>query len=195
MEQIDIFQERYLKHQERKSKLLSDSSFGIDKFKKYSIKEQETFFEILKNRCSQRAFNNQEVDIEPILKAISLSPSSCGRKGVLIKEVKENKDLLSELLVGGKGWINKSKVILLLVADMNCYKSPAERDFMPYLDAGILAQTTYLTCEAMNLGCCFVNPNIRPENQEFFKQRFDIKNSQLFCGALAIGQYDLKHTH
>jgi hypothetical protein len=47
----------------------------------------------------------------------------------------------------------------------------------------------------MNLGCCFVNPNIRPENQEFFKQRFDIKNSQLFCGALAIGQYDLKHTH
>ena len=78
---------------------------------------------------------------------------------------------------------------------MDCYKNPAERDFMPYLDAGVIIQTAYLTCEALNYGVCFVNPNIRPENQEFFKQRFGIKENQLFCGALALGKYDKKHTH
>jgi nitroreductase len=101
--------------------------------------------------------------------------------GVQIRQVtkQEEKDLLSGLLVGGAGWINRAKVILLLVADMVCYKNPVEKDYMPFLDAGVLAQTAYLSCEALNLGCCFVNPNVRLENKAFFKERFKIRNEKI----------------
>lgn len=193
----DVFQDRYEKHQERKKKFLVNESFGSTDFKIYNEAEQKTFFEILKNRCSQRNFTDEEIDIQPILEAIDLSPSSCGRKGVSVRVITERdkKDLLSGLLVGGTGWINRAKIVLLLIADMNCYKNSAEKDFMPYLDAGVLIQTAYLTGEAMNLGVCYCNPNIRTENQEFFKQRFEIGENQLFCGCLALGKFLLKHTH
>jgi len=190
----DIYQKRYLKHQERKRKILS-SKYGSDKFRVYTPKEQKLFFEILKNRRSQRSFNDKEIDLSLLLDAIETSPSSCNRKGVSVFPItkRDDKDLLSGILVGGVGWIHRAHTILLLKADMTCYKSPAEKEFMPYLDAGVIVQTCYLACEAMNMGCCFVNPNIRPENRNIFYDRFDIDKEDVFCGALAVGNYDLKH--
>lgn len=193
----DVYQDRYVAHQERKAKLLYASQYGDYEYRKYSDKEKELFFEILNNRVSQRTFNKEPIDLEPILKAIETSPSSCGRKGVSVKviEDRDSKDLLSGLLVGGVGWIHRADKILLLVADMDCYKNPAERANMPYLDAGVIIQTAYLACEAMNYGCCFCNPNIREQNIPFFKERYGITDNLVFCGAIAIGKYDLKHTH
>ena len=194
MEKEDIFQTRYLAHQERKKEILTNN-FGNKKWKIYTKEEQEAFLEVLEGRCSQRAFNREEIDLSPILNALELAPSSCNRHGILTATVTERdeKDLLSGLLVGGIGWINRAKAILLLKADMDCYKSPAERDNMPYLDAGVVIQTVYLTAEVMNIGCCYVNPNIRDENKEFFYERFGIEENEVFCGALALGSFDLKH--
>ena len=187
---MDEYQIRYENHQQRKKEILSNN-YGDDKFKVYTEKEQETFLEVLEGRSSQRAFNKEEIDIKPILEAMRTAPSSCDRRGVLHTVVtkRDEKDLLSGLLVGGVGWINRANTIILLKADMDCYKSPAEKDNMPYLDAGVIIQTVYLTCEVMNLGCCYVNPNVREHNQTFFKQRF---GSDLFCRALAFGKYDHK---
>jgi len=190
----DIYQERYLAHQERKRDILTNN-YGKRCFRKYTRVEREIFFEMLRTRCSQRAFNKEGIDLDTLLWAIDQSPSSCDRKGVGVRVISErdDKDLLSGLLVGGVGWVNRADKVLLLVADMDAYKSPAERDFMLYLDAGVMIQTCYLACEAMNYGCCFVNPNIREENQEFFKERFGIMDNEVFCGALAVGNYDKKH--
>jgi len=190
----DIYQQRYLEHQKRKTLSLS-SDFGISKFRKYNKKEQKLFFEILKNRNSQRVFNDKLIDISPILEAIKTAPSSCNRRAIIYSIItdKDSKELLSKLLVGGVRWIHKANTIILLAADMIAYKSPNEKDFMPYLDAGVIIQTIYLTCEAMNYGCCYVNPNIRKENKKFFKKMFSVKDNWLFCGAIAIGKYDKKH--
>jgi len=192
--QQDGYQKRYLSHQKRKINSLL-SNYGTTEFRRYNKNEQNVFFEILKTRSSQRCFNDEEVGMEPILKAIELSPSSCDRKGVLIKvlESREQKEILSGLLVGGVGWIYRANKILLLLANMNCYKNPIEQYNMPYLDAGVIIQTVYLTCESLNYGCCYVNPNIRQENIEFFKNSFSLSDNILFCGALAIGKYDKKH--
>jgi len=190
----DVYQERYLNHQQRKANILMNS-YGTKNFRKYTNVEREIFFEMLNTRCSQRGFNKEDIDLKTLLWAIDKSPSSCDRKGVGIRVIgeRDDKDLLSGLLVGGVGWVNRAHTILLLVADMEAYKSPAERDFMPYLDAGVMVQTGYLACEAMNIGCCFVNPNVREENQELFRERFGFGDSEVFCGALAIGAYDKKH--
>lgn len=197
-EKKDIYQIGYLKHQERKKKSLT-CTFGKSDFKKYSVKEQEIFFDILKSRCSQRAFNNEEItkkELDILDGAIRMSPSSCNRKAIKCKIIRDRKDkeILSGLLVGGTGWIYRGQIILLLLAQMEAYKNPVERDNMPYLDAGVVIQTAFLTGEALNLGVAYVNPHIREENRAFFKERFDIKDNELFCGAIILGKYDLKHS-
>lgn len=188
---FDEFQQRYLDHQKRKAKSLMGDR-GVLR-KPYTKKETETFFKILENRRSQRVFNDEELskhELDEIEKAIRTAPSSCNRKGVFTRTItrREDKEVLSGLLVGGVGWAYRGKAILLLFANMNAYKNPVEQSYMPYLDAGVIIQTVYLTTEALNLGCCFVNPNIRDENERFFNNRFSVNDDLLFCGALVIGK-------
>ncbi len=45
----------------------------------------------------------------------------------------------------------------------------------------------------MNIGACYINPNIRAENKDFFYNRF-IEDGYQYVGAVAVGHYDLKHT-
>jgi hypothetical protein len=85
-----------------------------------------------------------------------------------------------ETLVGGKDWIEKADKVILFYADMLAYKSPAEKDFMPYLDTGFVAQNIYLICEVLNIACCFVNPNRTGEDLD--------RNGMRFCGAMALGK-------
>ncbi len=189
------YQERYLKHQERKRDILK-GNYGTSEFKVYSQEERDVFFEILKNRGSQRTFNEKEImveDFSKIITAIDTAPSSCNRKGISVAIVtsREDKEVLSGLLVGGVGWMQRASVVLLLEGDNECYKSPAEKDNMPYLDAGVIIQTVYLACEALNIGCCYVNPNVREKNKEFFRKRFGIEGT--FCGAIVLGYYDKKN--
>jgi nitroreductase len=190
----DKYQERYLAHQKRKAEILR-SHYGTKDFKKYNEQEQKIFIEILKSRRSQRAFNREPVELESILQLVDHRPSSCDRRSVQIKvvESRDDKDLLGGLLVGGTGWVHRADKVLLFLAWKDAYKSPAEKEFMSYIDAGVLAQTLYLVCEAMNVGCAYINPNIREENKEFFYKRFIDEGFQ-YVGAMAVGHYDLKHT-
>lgn len=189
---MDVHQDRYLKHQARKAEILG-SKYGV-KPKKHSDKDKKSFEKILKGRCSQRAFNREPVDIGKILELADYRPSSCNRRSVEIKVIEErdDKDLLSGLLVGGTGWVHRADKILLLMAWEDAYKSPAEKEFMCYIDAGVLVQTLYLIAESQNIGSCYVNPNIREKNKDFFYDRF-IPKGYKYCGAMAIGNYDLKH--
>lgn len=185
---MDEFQKRYLDHQERKTKSL-ESFDGINKIE-YSEEEKNVLFKILSNRRSQRIFNDELVmpeDVNLIKKAIRLSPSSCNRQAIYVSIVDSH--LAERFLVGGSRWINKANRVLFLFADKNAYKSPNEKGFMPFLDAGFVGENIYLMCEALGLGCCFVNPNIREENKEKFTQLF---GDDYFCGAFAIGHYDKK---
>jgi nitroreductase len=190
---MDKFQERYLAHQKRKALSLT-SNYGI-KVKKHKL--WKPFYQVAQNRRSQRVFNNEPItdfEYESIMSVIERSPSSCGRKGIEIIPItdRNSKDLLSGLLVGGTGWCHRGQIILLLVAKDLCYKNPAEKANMPFLDAGVIIQSTYLACEALNLGSCYINPNVREENQDFFNERF-LQDGETFCGAISIGHYDLKH--
>lgn len=141
-------------------------------------------------------FNREEItetELNKILELAEYRPSSCDRRGIELKVVanRDEKDLLSGLLVGGVGWVHRADKILVFKAWQDAYKSPAEKEFMAYIDAGVLAQTLYLIAEAMNIGACYINPNIREENKQFFNERF-IGQGYQFCGAIALGKYDKK---
>lgn len=185
---MDVYQERYLKHQ--KTKLDNMNKFVGEEKREYTNKEEEILMTFLKNRRSQRAFNKYNIKLEDIItieNAIKLSPSSCNRQAIY--GVWATPDGIDQYLVGAKKWANKANSILLLFAAKEAYKSPNEIDFMPYLDGGFVGQTIYLICESLNIGACYVNPNLVKENKEEFNLLY---GDDYFVGAFAIGNYNIK---
>lgn len=173
--QKDIYQERYIKHQSKKKKQL---------------------IEILENRVSQRIFNNESITEQEILKILHYMaevPNSCNRQAIYSSVISDRtkKELLGGILVGGVGWIHRADKIILLFANDATYKAGNEITFMPYLDAGAILMACYLICEEMDIGACFVNPNIREEFKKYFIENYN-KGNLIFCGALAIGKYNKK---
>ena len=178
----DPYQERYLEHQARKRRELAG--------------EPSPVLAALRARRSQRVFDGRplkEEELREVYEAIRLAPSSCNRQAILVKPVgdAEGKATLERLLVGGRGWLDGAAVVLLLFADMLAYKSPGEEVFMPWLDAGFAGENAYLAAGALGLGACYVNPNVRTENQAEFVGLFNPRG-HLFCGAVALGRCDAR---
>lgn len=172
---MDKFQIRYLAHQERKKKLISGEAKDME-FWAYSVHDVDTLYRIMMKRRSRRLFTGKvsQEKYAMIDDAIKFAPSSCNRKAIEVIEAKK-----TDTLVGGKGWIDKAEKVYLFYANMLAYKSPNEVDFMPYLDTGFIAQNIYLMCEALNIKCCFVNPNNTGGME---------RDGYRFCGAMAIGK-------
>ena len=176
---MDVYQDRYLAHQKRKKEMLTPA------YKERHIKQKKNpkFNDVLNGRQSTRVFGEGNIPLLGILSSAELAPSSCDRHGVSYRVIdgRREKALLGGKLVGGVGWIHRADCIILLIADMTAYKSPNERDFMPYLDAGVLAQTIMLQAESENIASCFVNPNLN--------ESLNLEDHELFCGAIALGNY------
>lgn len=186
MEEKDIFQKRYEEHQERKKEIIAKNR----ELSEEDAVESKSFISVIKNRRSQRIFNEEKISdivIESILEVAAEAPTSCNRQAIYFVEV--SPDYIEQFLVGGKNWANKANRAMLVFADKLAYKSPNEKGFMPYLDAGFVSQNIYLGCEHFGIGCCFINPNIRLENKEAFEKEF---GDNYFCGAFVLGHYDVK---
>ena len=168
----DVYQNRYLAHQERKQKQI--------KTRPETGTTNLTFEEVIETRRSRRRFKKNNADlIKRVLRLAENRPSSCNRKGVYIKMVTAKE--VGDLLVGGVGWIPKANKVLLFFADMKAYKSPNEVIFMPYLDAGVYAMYVSLIAEYNGVANCIVNPNIRAEDQFKFNKKFNKKGHKLCC--------------
>ena len=168
MSEEDVYQERYLKHQqEKKAELI----------------------QIMKDRHSNRRFSDEPIPqdvIDELIKVVDLAPSSCDRKAIKVKVItdKDQKALLGGLLVGGVGWIHRAPAILLITADPKAYKAGKEIDFMPYLDGGVVSQQLALMATTLGIHGCFANPNIRDFNQDHYHKIF---GPEILTMAFAIG--------
>jgi len=186
---MDAHQQRYLAHQHRKRDEL-DGMISVP-LKQYSIDKKDTLLEIIANRKSRRVFNGpvSSVDLLTLISSGNYAPSSCNRKAVttVLVDDEDKIKLLSDLLVGGVGWVENADAVLLFVADMSAYKAPGESLYMPYLDSGFMAQNIYLAAEALGVSSCFVNPNVREQNHQTFNDLF-IPEGHMFCGAMAVGK-------
>lgn len=181
------YQDRYIKHQEKKKRQLMYSE-GV---RSTPIKANASLEAVLNARRSQRVFNGEKLtdkELNKILAAATTAPNSCNRHGLKMKVIKERdqKELLGGLLVGGVGWIHRADTIVLFLADMTAYASPNEKKFMHYCDVGFTATQMWLTAESLNIGASYINPNVK--HQEVFNLIFG--KGLVFCGALVLGKYD-----
>lgn len=188
----DTYQERYLAHQAKKKEQLTKSS-GVPPIE---LPQEYAFMTetLLKHRRSQRIFDSKpisEQELTKVLEAATYAPNSCNRHGIQLKVVTDRteKSLLGGLLVGGVGWVHRAEAVILFIADPEAYKSPNEKDFMHYCDVGFMAMNMWLLAESMNIGACYINPNIMPTNKPIFTERF---GEGIFCGALALGHYEVR---
>lgn len=187
MEDNDVYQQRYLDHIARKRNSLEP---GLRELR------EPSFWDVLRSRRSQRTFLRLPIErdaLERIYQAVRLAPSSCNRQAILVKEVTAYPDLveIENLLVGGEGWLSGAPVVLLLFADNRAYKSPVETHYMPWLDAGFVAESVYLAAEALGIGCCYVNPHIKGKDVALVDERYNPRRLR-FCGAIALGYYDVR---
>ena len=161
------YQDRYLAHQERK---------------------RETLRKISELHYSDRLFSGEPVEeekIQEMIEAIQWLPSSCDRHGVYAKVIsdRDNKNLLGGLLVGGVGWVNRASHIILLFADPKAYVE--NLIYMPYLDAGVIIHKFYTMLPDLEIRGCYVNPQVRGNDQIYFRDRF---GHDIFCGAFGVGK-------
>lgn len=181
----DIYQKKYLEHQKNKKSQLEKKPEDTEFFCDYD------FEGIVDKRRSIRIFQEKKIRtdlIDVIIDYLIECPSSCNRGAIklMIVNKKRAKEILSGILVGGRGWIQNADTIFLFFADMRAYKSPNEVSFMPYLDAGVKMITACYGATMYEIGSCIVNPNIRPINKNRFNKLFN-KKGYKFCGAVALG--------
>lgn len=153
----------------------------------HQLKKKETLMKIMKQRHSTRIFSDRTVDekeIKELIESTTMCPSSCDRKGIYEKIVttRDDKNFLNGVLVGGVGWIHRAPAIILLFGDPLAYKEKLV--YMPFLDAGVVIYHLYLMAEMKGMKACYVNPNVRGDNELFFRNRFGY---DIFCGAIALG--------
>jgi len=186
---MDTYQERYLDHQAKKKRQLTESEG--EKGKPYTNTERKVLTSLLSRRRSQRVFTSEPIDNgvrQRILDSATTAPNSCNRHGLGLRVVtdRREKELLSGLLIGGIGWIHRADTIVLFLADPEAYKSPNEKDFMHYCDVGFTAMAMWLTAETYNVGAAYINPNIH--YRDVFEAKF--AQGRIFCGALVLGRYE-----
>jgi nitroreductase len=169
---VDKFQKNYLRHQEYK-KLTLTGKIKEPKLIGYTREEKKAVIKVIKKRRSRRIYN-RGVNISSILKIAGYAPSSCARRGV---EAKKLPIYMMNALIGAREWHKKGSVIGLY-ANPVAYKSEWEKEYMPYLDAGVMAQTILIYCEVKGYKACFINPNTHGK----------YKGKKIFCGAIAIGK-------
>lgn len=176
---LDDFQSRYLAHQTHPGG------------------KRDELIALIKERHSNRRFGDKQVApelLDKVLDTLRHCPSSCDRFGTRVKVVqnRDDKALLNGLLVGGVGFAYRVPTMLLLFANPEAYKGGDNGDevnYNSYMDAGIMAQTAMLTATSLGLHTCIINPQIRPQDRDYFYDRFKPKDweSAIFCGAVCLG--------
>ena len=183
----DAYQKRYLAHRERKAEMIAANPESLPKLPAASAEGLLDVLVLAFDRRSVRRFYDLPLPkhlIEAICKVVRQAPQSCNRQALKLKIVPGNS--VNDLLAGGEGWLGHAPTVILIFADMAAYKSPIERDFMPWLDAGVAMATITYAATAACLASCIINPHVRPGNVDAFNAAFN-KEDRLFCGAVALG--------
>lgn len=157
---------------------------------KFNIEEIEYFFN---TRHSVRDFEDSEVDIENIKKAIKLAqraPSACNRQGVRVYILNSsNKEALKDWCQGIGGFQNEVKNYIAITSKLSVYR-PGEIN-QHVVTSSVYAAYLTLTLHLYGLGACFIQrPVISSEKWESLRKKWDIpKDEQIIC---LIGVGNLK---
>lgn len=152
---------------------------------------RDTFEELVKSRHSIRDFENEEVNIENVRKAINIAkhcPSACNRQCTRVHIIsRKQKDILAAWLQGTGGFQEKIDKFLLITGKVTCYR---EEELYQYIvSASIFAGYLTLALEDQNIGACVIQrPVIRNKEWELIQRKLSIPLDEQAILIIGIGK-------
>lgn len=162
-------------------RMLTDHEHGeyhgpyIKKDIKTSSINFEQFYELCEQRHSIRWYEDIDVPIGKVKKAIKLgltAPSACNRQPFrfIIIQDKDKLKVMTRLPGGAKTFANNIRLLVVLVGDLSAYFDERDRHLI-YIDGGLAAMNFMLGLETLGLSSCPINwPDIEKNEMVIQKE-------------------------
>lgn len=168
---------------------------GISDYKLSAECDTLPFSLLVKNRRSVRFFNDKQVDISTIKRALSISsmtPSVCNRQAWFTFVVQRS-DCLEVFRDIHKGFSDKKLQILntLLVVTFrrDMFSYPSER-FQGYTDGGLYSMSLMYALTSLGVSSCPLNANLPPEKEKVLRSKLNISSEYGLVMFIACGYQD-----
>ncbi|WML24565.1 nitroreductase family protein [Neobacillus sp. OS1-33] len=149
----------------------------------------------IKNRRSIRNWLPQSIPnekIEIIIEAARWAPSSCNRQSTrfLVITNPSDKELVTEVSTGGKGFANYAPCMIIVLSDIRIYNLPYERN-LAFIDGALACQNLMLQADTEGLGTCYLNWALEePIKEQVLYKHFNIPHYMIIIGVIPIGYPD-----
>jgi nitroreductase len=151
----------------------------------------EEFLKLCQQRHSVRWYEDREVPIELVKKAIAAgltAPSACNRQPFRFIIINE-KDKLSRtvrLPMGTDTFAHNIKLMVILIGDLSGYFDERDRHLI-YIDASLAAMNFMLALETLGLSSCPINwPDIE-EREQMISTEFNLEPNEKGIMFFSIG--------
>jgi nitroreductase len=154
----------------------------------------DDFLILNKRRRSVRWYQQKEVNLELVNKAIELSlqaPSACNRQPFQYYIIKDKKILrrLSKLPMGTTGYADNIPLLIAVVGDLNAYFDERDRHVI-YIDSSLSAMSFTLALETLGLSSCIINwPDIEIKEKKI-QSILKLDNTQRVTMLISVGYAD-----
>ncbi|EJX1708274.1 nitroreductase family protein [Vibrio cholerae] len=194
-EVIDFARELYVKN-----KICLESDLTRVPYKKEKVLKSDISYDDLlvlaKQRSSVRWYLDKEVPDELLNKAIALAttaPSACNRQPfefLVINDKNKAKEVVS-CPAGTAGFSNQVPCTIVVVGNLSCYPTPADRHVI-YIDAALASMQLMLALETLGLSSCPIN---WPENtirENLLKNHVNLPDYKRVIMMISVGYGDEK---
>jgi nitroreductase len=175
-EVIDLARKRY-----EEISVVSDTIYN-SKFVPYMKSETtlsnvsyEEFMTLCQQRRSVRWYKSDSVPDELINQALDIArtaPSACNRQPFefLVLNDKQQAPVIAALPAGTGGFAKQVPCIIVVVGDLSCYPTEADRHVM-YIDSALSSMQFMLALEILGLSSCMLNwPENKSKELELYKK-------------------------
>jgi nitroreductase len=173
---LDKLQNRFastINSKEANSNVLNLIPYSRDKSTMSNINYND-FLNLTKQRRSVRWYQDKEVELELVDKAIEAalqSPSACNRQPFEFRVIKDESLLkeVSALPMGTTGYAYNIPLLIVMVGNLDAYFSERDRHII-YIDASLASMSFMLALETLGLSSCSINwPDIEKREKKMEK--------------------------
>jgi len=150
-----------------------------------------SFEDFSHSRLSVRHYNEDEVSLEALQKAVDLSrntPSACNRQTshVYVYTDKEKIAAILKAQGGNRGFGHLANKLIIITAELGVYAGPAERN-QAFIDGGMYAMNVLYALHYYKIAGCILNCSTSPEKDMRIRDLSGIAESESLIAMVSCG--------
>ncbi|WP_219013031.1 nitroreductase family protein [Shewanella algae] len=149
---------------------------------------------LFQQRRSIRWYKDETVDESLIEKAITLAssaPSACNRQPFefLVINNAKNAQRITALAAGTAGFYQQVPCVILVVGDLSCYPSEADKNVI-YIDSSLASMQLMLGLETLGLSSCPINWPINNDREKRIREIIKFPDYKKVIMMISVGYAD-----